>query len=310
MIEIALICAVNNTSIYSCIHRSVILHPPSIPVVYRACFERGCTCCQPHVACMSMSMSEGHLRRRVKSLVEDSLGVSISRRPTYPPNKHADAELARIRDWSGRDVVIDAGANDGRTILRIQERLSSPRIFAFEPVSATYETLVRRTAHLDNVSCFQLALGAVPGRETIFLTDIDAMNSFSPDWATTVGTEEVKVATVDGFMEEQGIDFVHFLKVDVEGHDLEVLKGAKQALSSSRIAIVQVEVGVDQLDRDQPSLEQIRSYLAPMGYYLYGIYNQCRQRVRTPQDWPDAEAFGYRPKAMVYCDALFISAAL
>lgn len=259
---------------------------------------------------MYMSMSEGHLRRRVKSIVEDSLGVTISRRPTYPPSKHADADLERIRDWSERDVIIDAGANDGRTVLRIQERLGAPRIFAFEPVSTTYETLVQRTAHLDNVSCFQLALGAAPGRETIYLSDIDAMSSLSPDWATTVGTEEVEVTTVDGFMAEQGIDFVHFLKVDVEGHDLEVIKGAKRALSSSRVAIIQIEVGVGQLDRNQPSLEQIRNYVAPMGYYLYGIYNQCRQRVRTPKDWPDSEVFGYRPKAMVYCDALFISAAL
>lgn len=255
-------------------------------------------------------MIDSQLGRRAKSFVEKTFGVEVSRRTTYPPNKHADAELVKIRSWSEDDVVLDVGANDGRTILRIQGRLGSPRIFAFEPVSTTYQTLVQRTSHLDNVSCFQLALGAAPGRETIYLNEIAAMNSFSPDWAKPVGSEDVEVSTVDEFMVHQGLDFVHFLKIDVEGHDLEVLKGAQRALSRSRVAIIQVEVGLDQLDRPQPSLERIRACLAPMGYYLYGIYNQCRRQVHVPAVWSDAEAAGYRPKVMAYCDALFISAVL
>lgn len=255
-------------------------------------------------------MIDGQLGRKAKSLVEKTFGVEVSRRPAYPPTKHADADLVKIRRWSERDVVLDVGANDGRTILRLQDRLGTPRIYAFEPVSTTYQTLVRRTAHLANVSCFQLALGAAPGRETIYLNEIAAMNSFSPDWAEPVGREDVEVSTVDAFMQEQGLDFVHFLKIDVEGHDLEVIKGARRALSSSRVAIIQVEVGVDQLDRPQPSLERIRACLAPMGYYLYGIYNQCRRQVQAPSGWPDDETDRYRPKVMAYCDALFISAVM
>lgn len=253
-----------------------------------------------------MSRPKRGLKRQLKRFAEKSLGVKISRVARHPGNKHADAALRTIRTWSRQDVVFDVGANDGRTILRLHNPLNAPQFYAFEPVSSTYETLVRRTAHLDNVHCVQSALGAESGEARMYLSEIDAMNSFSEDWADPVGSEVVPVDTVDGFMDAHGIDFVHFLKVDVEGHDLEVLKGARHALESGRIALVQVEVGVDQLAKNQPSLESIRQYLAPLDYYLYGIYNQCRAKAEVSPSWPDNAAAGFRPAVLAYCDALFV----
>lgn len=250
-------------------------------------------------------------RSRVKGLVERSLGVTISRTPPVPPNQHADAALAHLRRWSPSDVFFDVGANDGRTILRLQHQLACPRIYAFEPVSSTYRTLVERTARLSNVRTFNLALGAAPGTGTMYLNDIDALASFSPRWtaAEPLGTETVTVTTVDEMLRSEQIDFVHFLKIDTEGFELEVLKGAEQSLRASRIGIVQVEVGVDQMDRPFLPFETARVHMAERGYYLYGLYNQCRTRAAAPRDWPD-QAGGYPPEVLSYCDALFIRADL
>jgi len=248
-------------------------------------------------------------RSRVKGLVERSMGVTISRTPPAPPNQHADAALGHLRRWSPDDVFFDVGANDGRTILRLQHQLSSPRIYAFEPVASTYRTLVERTAQLPNVRTFNLALGAGPGTGTIYLNDIDAMNSFSPRWTTApIGTETVTVATIDDMLAAERIGFVHFLKIDTEGFELEVLKGAEQALRASRIGIVQVEVGVDQMDKSFLSLERARTHMAARGYLLYGIYNQCRTPAAAPAGWPQGAADGYTPEALAYCDALFVRA--
>lgn len=247
---------------------------------------------------------------RVKGLVERSLGVSISRTPPAP-NQHADAALRQIRAWSSRDVVFDVGANDGRTILRLQDHLSGPRFYAFEPVSSTYRTLMERTAHLPNVRTFRLALGAAPGAGTIYLNDVHSMDSFSPRWTgASTGTETVPVSTVDEVLDAENLDFVHFLKIDTEGYELEVLHGAERALRASRIAIVQVEVGVDQMDRPFLPFETARAHMAERGYYLYGLYNQCRTRARVPGDWAGQIADGCRPEVLGYCDALFIRAEL
>lgn len=258
-----------------------------------------------------MGSLNGELKHRVKSLAERTLGVSISRARRPEPNKHADEAIRSLRRWSSRDVVFDVGANDGRTVLRIQEQLSSPRIFAFEPASATYRKLVDRTAHLPNVRTFPVALGARPGRETMYLTEIDAMNSFSPAWTpSALGTESVEVRTVDELMAEHGVDFIHLLKVDTEGYEFEVIKGAERALRSSRVALIQLEVGVDQVPKPLLSLERARCHLAAHGYFLYGLYNQCRAAAHVPAEWEDGAKAGYRAHVLAYCDALFIRAEL
>jgi FkbM family methyltransferase len=246
-----------------------------------------------------------------RSLAERTLGVHISRTPPAPVTKHADQAIAQLRRWTPNDVVFDVGANDGRTVLRLQDLLARPRIFAFEPVASTYDTLVRRTSRFANVVPRHLALGAAPGRQTIYLNEIDAMNSFSANWtASHVGTETVEISTVDQVMEQERIPFLHFLKIDTEGYEREVLTGAERALRESRIAVIQVEVGVDQLGKDLWSLESARAFFAERGYYLYGIYNQCLTRVRAPEGWPPEALEGYRAEVLAYCDALFVKASL
>ena len=251
------------------------------------------------------------IARSLKALAERALGIHIARAPAAPLNKHADHAIRGLRRWSPQDVVFDVGANDGRTILRIHEQLSRPRIFAFEPVPSTYRALVERTSHLPNVRTFPVALGAASGREPMYLNPIDAMNSFSPGWTEApTGVEVVEMRTVDQVMRAEDVPFVHFLKVDTEGYELEVLKGAEGALRSSRVAIIQLEVGVGQIAKEFLPLERARCYLAQWGYLLYGVYNQCRTRAQAPAEWPAGEAAGYNAQALAYCDALFIRADL
>ena len=52
------------------------------------------------------------------------------------------------------------------------------------------------------------------------------------------------------------------------------------------------EVGVDQLPKAFPSLEDTRRHLAGRGYRLHGVYNQCRARAAPPDTWPAAERAG------------------
>jgi hypothetical protein len=90
------------------------------------------------------------------------------------------------------------------------------------------------------------------------------------------------------------------------------LKGAKEAFASSRIAIIQLEVGMEPRVSAHTSFEEIRDYLAPKGYFLYGIFNQCRtgKRIRPPAEWNAQEADRYFPSSIHYCDAVFVRADL
>ncbi len=95
----------------------------------------------------------------------------------------------------------------------------------------------------------------------------------------------------------------------MEGHDLEVLRGAEQTLRGARVSVIDVEAGFSAPGKKQPSLQEFQTYLREFDYYLYGIYNQCRGRRLSP-DRRRANGEPSSPEILVYCDALFVSARL
>ncbi len=244
------------------------------------------------------------IQSRVKKIIEAKFGVQIHRDPQFGTDIF-DA-VQNLRLWSANDVIFDVGANDGRTVLQLIKYFPDSSIHAFEPVSATFHKLCANTEHLDNVNRYSCALGAENGHKSICLHDKPSMNSFLSEWSDFVSEERVKINTLDSVMEKNGIDFVHFLKIDTEGYEMEVLKGAQKALSSARIGIIQVEAGLDPTISPHTPFEHIRKYLAPNGYYTHGIFHQKRRRLAAPVNWNPEEIDNYRPSAIKYFDALFM----
>lgn len=229
-------------------------------------------------------------------------GYSIVREVDYDLALYG--ALSRLHRWSSDDVIFDVGANDARTIHRLQRHLPSPRIVAFEPVAETFEVLKRETAAYPNVECVQLAMGNEQGRRQIYINENAAVNSLYEGWGSGAARETIDITTLDGYLSEQLVEHIHLLKVDTEGHDLEVLKGARQTLTEGRVDIIMAEAGFSAPGRLQPALGDFQTYLKPLGYYLYGIYNQCRMTLsrRLGQvDQPDTTA-----EILIYCDALFV----
>lgn len=240
----------------------------------------------------------------VKNFIEAKFDVQIHRNPQFGTDIF-DA-VRNLRVWSAKDVIFDVGANDGRSVLKLIKYFPDSAIHAFEPVASTFQKLCANTEHLGNVNCYSCALGSENGNKSICLHEKSIMNSFLPEWSDFDNKESVKVNTLDRVMEKNGIDFVHFLKIDTEGYELEVLKGARKALSSGRVEIIQVEAGLDPAISPHTPFEQIREHLAPLGYYPHGIFHQQRRRLTVPDNWDGKDVDNYRPSAIKYFDALFM----
>lgn len=247
-------------------------------------------------------MSFRRLVSRPARWLAGKAGYSIVREADYDAALYS--ALCRLHSWSPRDVVFDVGANDGRTIHRLQRHLPSPRILAFEPVAGTFRVLKRQTASYPNVECLPLAMGNEQGRRQIYINESAALNSLHEGWGSGSASETIDITTLDAFLREHPLERIQLLKVDTEGHDLEVLKGAERTLADGRVDIIMIEAGFSAPGRPQPSLGDFQSYLAPLGYYLYGIYNQCRMSLaRRLGETKRADATA---EILVYCDALFV----
>jgi FkbM family methyltransferase len=150
-------------------------------------------------------------------------------------------------------VMFDVGANKGkyaRMALRVFG--SDAAIHSFEPSAATFEMLrqsVGSRAHLHN-----FGLSERPGILTLYSdTEGSGLASVHNRDLNQFGlllnrSEEIQISTIDEFCAAAGIQRIHFLKLDVEGHELAVLKGAASLLSQRRIAFIQFEFGGCNLD--------------------------------------------------------------
>lgn len=185
-------------------------------------------------------------------------------------------------------VVVDCGANVGDWSALALQANSDLTIHQFEPSEATYQTLTAhvwpRSAHVVANNC---ALGAAIGEAELFVFGAaQGTNSLyrrvglEDGWGLSVQTtERVRLETLDNYAEHAGLAAIDFLKVDVEGHELEVFKGASRLLTNHAIRYVQFEYGGCNID-SRTLLKDFFEFFLERAYDLYKILPGQRQLVR------------------------------
>jgi FkbM family methyltransferase len=180
------------------------------------------------------------------------------------------------------DAILDIGANVGQSAIRFRAAFPSARIVSFEPIAATYAKLKQNTRGL-NIETHNVALGPEAKTETMFLTPFSETNSLvRPPESDLLGSEQVKVTTLDQFVRENSIGPIGLLKIDAEGYDLKVIEGAIHTLAAGAVRFVLVEVGFHPEDERHPLFDKIRYALAPFGFRVFGIYNQSLEWTGAP----------------------------
>jgi hypothetical protein len=108
--------------------------------------------------------------------------------------------------------------------------------------------------------------------------------SIAGEAASSTGLEDVERETVDEFCSDRGIDHIDFLKIDTEGHDLEVLRGSERLLSEQRVDVVEVEAGMNIGNKRHVSFADLDQYLQERNYFVFGIYEQVNEwPIHRPQ---------------------------
>ena len=154
-------------------------------------------------------------------------------------------------------VVFDVGANVGDYSSLVHSLIPSARICAFEPAAPVYEQLVDHLSTLGNADILRafnfgfsdeektvdLYSYTVEGHAASVISSIDRRLPTQVLQVEVANTEQVNVRTLDGFCASQSIERIDFLKLDVEGHELAVLRGAHGMLERGAISMIQFEFG-------------------------------------------------------------------
>jgi len=167
-------------------------------------------------------------------------------------------------------VVLDVGSHYGEwSASLLSQPGSGLTLHAFEPSS--FSAAKARDAIGDRGEVHQVALSDAPGPGSLLIVHEGAgSNSVVPftevGWASGE-TEDITFNTVDGFCGDHGIDRLSLLKIDAEGHDLAVLRGAIGMLSNRAIDMVQFEYNLRWIDARVFVLDAFE-LLGGLGYQL------------------------------------------
>ncbi|MFO0813506.1 MAG: FkbM family methyltransferase [Gemmatales bacterium] len=124
-------------------------------------------------------------------------------------------------------LCFDVGANYGlktEVFLRL-----GAKVVAFEPQPECIKEIESRLGQQSKLTIEQTALGQAPGQMTLYIMSYRTKSSLLKDWqGEQVGNLEVPVSTLDRMIAKYGVP--NFCKIDVEGFELEVLKGLSQPI--------------------------------------------------------------------------------
>lgn len=149
-------------------------------------------------------------------------------------------------------VVFDVGANIGKWSDAFRRNLRSGHLFLFEPQAECQQRI--QALHLENARLIGCAVGRESSRRSLYTsseTDGSAslsqrLDSFFED--SDYSTIEVEVLKLDDFVRSENIDFVDYIKFDIEGHELEALEGLGDTLQRKAVGAFSIEFGSGNLN--------------------------------------------------------------
>jgi FkbM family methyltransferase len=153
------------------------------------------------------------------------------------------------------DLCFDIGANIGRRSASLLEL--GAEVVAAEPNPAVYRELIAYLSGNPRFHPVPSAIGSTPGRAILQIAKEPGLSTLNRDWwgghLETTGQVEVEVTTLDALIERYGVPT--FLKIDVEGYELEALKGLSRSIRT-----VSYEYNGDFLDQAVGCLDRLREF--------------------------------------------------
>lgn len=173
-------------------------------------------------------------------------------------------------------TIFDVGANKGFYTLELAGLFSdrSFTIHSFEPSAATYDVLLKNISGTKHIVANHFGLGSQKETTQLFTNNpLSGLASVYQRKLDYIGidmssVEEIQIDTVDNYCLEKNIERIHFLKLDIEGHELKCLAGAEQMLQQKQIDFIQFEFGGCNIDS--------RTYFQDFWYLLKDHYHFYR----------------------------------
>lgn len=196
----------------------------------------------------------------------------------------AENHLRLLLDCLGVTHVVDAGANRGQYALMLREIGYTGGIFSFEPVAENFIALQKKSLNDDRWHVFNYALGSSEAEAMINVTNASVFSSlytpnqfseqkFGKEKISVERQEQISIKRLDTVLEQLLADDKAarvFLKMDTQGHDMEVFLGSERSLGS--IVGLQSELSVTNIYQGTPNYIDSLTAYRDKGFEVTGLY--------------------------------------
>ncbi|MEI6124939.1 MAG: FkbM family methyltransferase [Pseudomonadota bacterium] len=183
---------------------------------------------------------------------------------------------------NARPVIIDGGAFQGEMVQIFLSHYPHAQIFAFEPNMRQYAELLAKFSHAKNIKIYKQALGAEQKKLLFNVLRNEPSSSLMlpSEWLykyhgqkmDVLEAIEVEQVRLDSLFPDAEIDI---LKLDVQGYELEALRGCSKMLD--RIKLITTEIEFVPLYKQQPLFADIDQFLRSNQFRLFNVYGLWTQ---------------------------------
>lgn len=188
---------------------------------------------------------------------------------------YRDLESAHLAHFVNKgDICLDVGANLGTYAFYLAKIVSEMgKVFAFEPVPATYKGLVTNVARarLANVKAYNLGVSDRGGEAELFVPERVGLPSHgrahlhAPEAQERGEPIKIQLTTLDAFCAAHEVERVDFIKMDIEGAELLALRGAVEVISADRPSLL-LEIEESHTSNYGYSPQDVFDMLDSLGY--------------------------------------------
>jgi FkbM family methyltransferase len=189
---------------------------------------------------------------------------------------YATVELEKlVKDIEVPETIIDIGSNKGQFILLIEKIFPNKIVYSFEPIIEMINKQKKFYKYKKNITFHNLALGSsICSKEFLITSRMDSSsflkvvsNTNKSKNYSVIEKRDIKVSTLDEIFLNEKISHPILIKMDVQGYELEVLKGANDLLK--KIDYLLLEVSENEMYQNQPTEKTIVEYLKNFNFEIY-----------------------------------------
>lgn len=221
------------------------------------------------------------LLRIFRLFLEKLTGLTVLR--AKPRGLDFYSDIKKVLPELAESVIFDVGANFGQTSIPLANAFKNSTIYAIEPSQANFDILKEKIRKKKNIKALRFGMGSERGQKKLLTNNGPSMFRIDECAGASVDHEIINVITLDDYCCKHSIEEIGLLKIDTEGYDLEVLKGAGSLLKLGKIKLIYTEVSMNRTNKAHVYFQDVIEFLARYGFEIYGIYEQIGEWVEKKQ---------------------------